>query len=55
MTEAVRRILDDARYTERVRAISKRLQAEDAVNVACGELEKLAACSVCGHKRFAAR
>ena len=40
MTQAVRRILDDARYTERVRAISKRLQAEDAVSVACAELEK---------------
>ena len=40
VTQAVRRILDDARYTERVRAISKRLQAEDAVSVACVELEK---------------
>ena len=41
VTQAVRRILDDARYTERVRAISKRLQAEDAVGVACAELEQL--------------
>jgi UDP:flavonoid glycosyltransferase YjiC (YdhE family) len=40
LTQAVRRILDDARYTERVRAISKRLQAEGAVSVACAELEK---------------
>jgi MGT family glycosyltransferase len=40
VTQAVRRILNDARYTERVRAISKRLQAEDAVGVACAELEK---------------
>ena len=40
VTQAVRYILDDARYTERVCAISKRLQAEDAVNVACAELER---------------
>jgi UDP:flavonoid glycosyltransferase YjiC (YdhE family) len=40
VTQAVRQVLDDPRYTERVRAISKRLQAEDAVSVACAELEK---------------
>ncbi len=40
VTQAVRRILDDVRYAERVRAISKRLQAADAVSVACAELEK---------------
>lgn len=39
VTQAVRRILDDVRYAERVRAISKRLQAADAVSVACAELE----------------
>jgi len=33
--------MPDARYTERVRAISKRLQAEDAVSVACAQLESL--------------
>jgi UDP:flavonoid glycosyltransferase YjiC (YdhE family) len=40
VTQAVRRILDDVRYAERVRAISKRLQAADAVSVACAELDK---------------
>jgi UDP:flavonoid glycosyltransferase YjiC (YdhE family) len=40
VAQAVRQVLDDPRYTERVRVISKRLQAEGAVSVACAELEK---------------
>jgi UDP:flavonoid glycosyltransferase YjiC (YdhE family) len=39
VAQAVHRILDDERYTERVRTVSKRLQAEDAVTVACEQLE----------------
>ena len=39
VAQAVRQVLDDARYTERVCAISKRLQAEDAVIVACTQVE----------------
>jgi hypothetical protein len=41
VTQAVRRILDGARYTELVRAISNRLQAEDAVNAACAVTRKV--------------
>jgi UDP:flavonoid glycosyltransferase YjiC (YdhE family) len=41
VAQAVRRILDDALYAERVQTISKRLQAEDAVTVACAQLESL--------------
>jgi MGT family glycosyltransferase len=41
VAQAVRRILDDARYTERAHTISKRLQAEDAVTVACAHVESL--------------
>jgi MGT family glycosyltransferase len=41
VAQAVHRILDDARYTERAHAISKRLQAEDAVTLACAQLESL--------------
>ena len=41
VAQAVHRILGDAGYTERVRAISKRLNAEDAVTVACEHLEML--------------
>jgi hypothetical protein len=41
VAQAVHRILGDAGYTERVRAISKRLKAEDAVAVACAHLEML--------------
>jgi MGT family glycosyltransferase len=39
VAQAVRQVLDDARYMERVRAISKRLQAADAVAEACTEIE----------------
>lgn len=39
VTKAVRRILDDVRYTERANTISKRLQEEDAVKVACTRVE----------------
>jgi MGT family glycosyltransferase len=39
VAQAVHRILDDERYTERVRADSKRLQAEDAVAAACEQVE----------------
>ena len=41
VSQAVRRILDDGHFTERAQAISKRLQAEDAVGVACAQLEQL--------------
>ena len=41
--QAVRRILDDPRYTERVRTVSRRLQAEDAVTAACTSVESLIA------------
>jgi len=41
VAQAVHRILDDVSYTERVHAISKRLQAEDAIAVACAQLESL--------------
>jgi MGT family glycosyltransferase len=37
--QAVHRILNDPRYTERARAISKRLQAADSVGVACAQLD----------------
>jgi UDP:flavonoid glycosyltransferase YjiC (YdhE family) len=39
VARAVRQVLDDARYAERVGAISKRLQAADAVTVACAQIE----------------
>jgi UDP:flavonoid glycosyltransferase YjiC (YdhE family) len=41
VAQAVRRILDDPRYTERVCTVSKRLQAEDAVTAACVRVESL--------------
>jgi MGT family glycosyltransferase len=41
--QAVRRILDDPRYAERVRTVSRRLQAEDAVTAACTYVESLVA------------
>jgi UDP-glucoronosyl and UDP-glucosyl transferase len=41
VAQAVRRILDDPRYTERVGTVSKRLQAEDAVTAACVQVESL--------------
>jgi UDP:flavonoid glycosyltransferase YjiC (YdhE family) len=40
VAQAVRQVLDDPGYTERVRMISERLQAEDAVSMACAEIEK---------------
>jgi len=39
VAQAAHRILNDPRYTERARAISKRLQAEDSVSVACAQLD----------------
>ena len=39
VAEGVRLILGDARYAERARVISKRLLAEDAVEMACAQLE----------------
>jgi Erythromycin biosynthesis protein CIII-like, C-terminal domain len=39
VAQAVRQVLDDPRFTERVRAISKRLQADDAVTVGCTQVE----------------
>jgi len=39
VADAVRHVLNDTRYSERVRAISKRLQAVDAVGQACAEVE----------------
>jgi hypothetical protein len=33
------RILEDVRYTERAKAISRRLQEDDAVKVACARVE----------------
>jgi UDP:flavonoid glycosyltransferase YjiC (YdhE family) len=41
VAQAVRQVLDDPRYMERARAASKRLQAEDAVTVACTQIELL--------------
>ena len=41
VARAVRQVLDDVRYTERVGAISKRLQAADAVTMACAQIELL--------------
>jgi MGT family glycosyltransferase len=41
VAQAVRRILDDPRYTERVCTVSRRLQAEDAVTAACMQVESL--------------
>lgn len=41
VAQAVRSILDDARYAQRVHAISRRLQAEDAVAVACAQVASL--------------
>lgn len=41
VAQAVHRILDDPRYTERVRTVSRRLQAEDAVTAACTHVESL--------------
>jgi UDP:flavonoid glycosyltransferase YjiC (YdhE family) len=41
VAQAVRQVLDDARYAERVRAISKRLLTEDAVAAACKQVELL--------------
>jgi UDP:flavonoid glycosyltransferase YjiC (YdhE family) len=39
VAQALRQVLDDAHFTQRVRAISKRLQAEDAVAEACTQIE----------------
>jgi MGT family glycosyltransferase len=41
VARAVRQVLDDARYTERVGAISKRLQAADSTTMACAQIELL--------------
>jgi len=41
VARVVRQVVDDAGYTERVGAISKRLQAADAVTVACAQIELL--------------
>ena len=41
VAQAVRRILDDPGYTERVRTVARRLQAEDAVTAACTQVESL--------------
>jgi MGT family glycosyltransferase len=38
---AIRRVLDDPRYRETVQAVSKRLQSEDSLAVACEHLETL--------------
>jgi UDP:flavonoid glycosyltransferase YjiC (YdhE family) len=42
VAQAIRQVLDDARYTERVRGISKRPQAADAVAEACTKIELFA-------------
>jgi MGT family glycosyltransferase len=41
VAQAVHRILDDPHYTERVRTVARRLQAEDAVTAACTHVESL--------------
>jgi UDP:flavonoid glycosyltransferase YjiC (YdhE family) len=43
VNQAVRRVLDDSGYGERVRTVSRRLQAEDAVTAACTYVESLVA------------
>jgi UDP:flavonoid glycosyltransferase YjiC (YdhE family) len=39
VAQALRQVLDNAHFTQRVRVISKRLQAEDAVAGACTQIE----------------
>lgn len=41
VARAVRLLLDDPRYTETVRAVSRRLQSEDSVGTACAHVEAL--------------
>jgi hypothetical protein len=41
VAQAVHRVLDDPHYTERVRTVARRLQAEDAVTAACTHVESL--------------
>jgi len=42
LAQALRQVLDNAHFTQRVRAISKRLRAEDPIAEACTEIELFA-------------